>query len=140
MYKRQTLRADKADYFDLRLNPRFTAVYSLTESQHLRVSYQSGYRFPSIFEGFSNINSGGVKRVGGLPVMSQGIFENSYIRTSIDAFQAAVTAGVNKLGASKRDSLIKSNMGLLQKNTYTYLRPEFIRSFEIGYKLSLIHI
>lgn len=129
-----TLRADKADYFDLKLNPRFTAVYSLTESQHVRASYQSGYRFPSIFEGFSNINSGGVKRVGGLPVMSQGIFENSYIRTSIDAFQAAVTAGVNKLGTSKRDSLIKSNLGLLQKNTYTYLRPEFIRSFEIGYK------
>lgn len=129
-----TLRADKADYFDLKLNPRFTAVHSLTELQHLRASYQSGYRFPSIFEGFSNINSGRVKRVGGLPVMSQGIFENSYISTSIDAFQAAVTAGVNKLGASKQDSLIKSNMRLLQKNSYTYLRPEFIRSFEIGYK------
>ncbi|MEI7582280.1 TonB-dependent receptor [Runella sp.] len=129
-----TLRADKADYFNLKLNPRFTAVYSVTENHHFRASYQSGYRFPSIFEGFSNINSGGVKRVGGLPVMSQGIFENSYIRTSIDAFQAAVTAGVNKLGVDKRDSLVKANLGLLQRNTYTYLRPEFIRSIEVGYK------
>lgn len=129
-----TLRADKADYFTLKLNPRFTAVYSITENHHFRASYQSGYRFPSIFEGFSNINSGGVKRVGGLPVMSQGIFENSYIRTSIDAFQAAVNAGVNKVGVSKRDSLVKANLGLLQQNTYTYLRPEFIRSIEVGYK------
>lgn len=129
-----TLRGDKADYFDLKLNPRFTAVYSPNDNHHIRASYQSGYRFPSIFEGFSNINSGGVKRVGGLPVMSQGIFENSYIRTSIDAYQAAVNAGINKLGVGKRDSLIKANLGLLQRNTYTYLRPEFIRSIEIGYK------
>lgn len=129
-----TLRVDKADYFTTKLNPRFTAVYSPIQNHHFRASYQSGYRFPSIFEGFSNINSGGVKRVGGLPVMSQGIFENSYIRTSIDAFQAAVNAGVNRLGVSKRDSLVKANLGLLQRNAYTYLRPEFIRSFEIGYK------
>lgn len=129
-----TLRADKADYFDLKLNPRFTAVYSVTENHHFRASYQSGYRFPSIFEGFSNINSGGVKRVGGLPVMSQGIFENSYLRTSIDAFQAAINAGVNRLGVGRRDSLVKANLGLLQRNTYTYLCPEFIRSLEMGYK------
>lgn len=129
-----TLRADKADYFTLKLNPRFTAVYSVSAHHHFRASFQSGYRFPSIFEGFSNINSGGVKRVGGLPVMSQGIFENSYLRSSIDAFQAAVNTGVNRLGTAKRDSLIKANVGLLQRNTYTYLRPEFIRSVEIGYK------
>ncbi len=129
-----TLRADKADYFDLKLNPRFTAVYAFHENHHLRASYQSGYRFPSIFEGFSNINSGGVKRVGGLPIMSQGIFENSYLRTSIDAYQAAVNAGINRLGVGKRDSLVKVNTGLLQRNTYTYLRPEFIRSMEMGYK------
>ena len=129
-----TIRSDKADYFSIRVNPRFTAVFSPTNEHHFRASYQNGYRFPSIFEGFSNINSGGVKRVGGLPVMSQGIFENSYLRKSIDDFQAAVNAGVNLLGQSKRDSLIRNKSSLLQKNPYTYLRPEFIRSFEIGYK------
>ena len=129
-----TLRSDKADYFTLRVNPRFTAVFSPTAQYHFRASYQSGYRFPSIFEGFSNINSGGVKRVGGLPVMSQGIFENAYLRKSIDDFQAAVNAGVNQLSQSKRDSLIRNKANLLQKNPYTYLRPEFIRSFEVGYK------
>jgi len=129
-----TLRADKADYFTTRYNPRFTAVYSPNDYQHLRLSYQSGYRFPSIFEGFSNINSGGVKRVGGLPVMSNGIFENSYLRKSVDDFQAAITVGVNKFGVPKRDSLIKANVGILKRSPYTYLRPEYIRSFEFGYK------
>ncbi|MDJ1500252.1 TonB-dependent receptor [Xanthocytophaga agilis] len=129
-----TLRWDKSDYFTLKWNPRVTVVYSPSEMHHFRTSFQSGYRFPSIFEGFSNVTSGGVKRVGGLPVMSNGIFENSYIRSSVDAFVSAVNAGVNKLGASKRDSLIVANAGLITRNTYTYLKPEKIQSLEVGYK------
>ena len=60
-----TLRADKNEYFPLKWNPRFTLVYSPTSTQGVRFSYQNGYRFPSVFEAFSNVNSGGVKRVGG---------------------------------------------------------------------------
>jgi len=73
-----TGRADKNDYFSTRFNPRLTAVYSPTQRHNFRLSYQSGYRFPSLFEGFSNVNSGQVHRVGGLRVMSDGVFENSY--------------------------------------------------------------
>lgn len=126
-----TLRADKADYFDWKLNPRFTIVYSPKEILHIRSSYQSGYRFPSIFEGFSNVNSGGVKRVGGLKIMSDGIFENSYTKASIDAFQAQVTTDVNTNGLTQAQA-IEQNKGLLKKNPYTYLKPEYVRSFEIG--------
>ena len=129
-----TLRADKNDYFALKLNPRFTAVLSPTPRQHFRLSYQSGYRFPSLFEGFSNVNSGQVKRIGGLRVMSDGVFENSYLRSSIDRFNAVVTAGINGSPAQTRAQAIAANQGLLVKNPYTYLRPEYIRSLEAGYK------
>ncbi|RYE10311.1 MAG: TonB-dependent receptor, partial [Sphingobacteriaceae bacterium] len=95
-----TLRADRNDYFNLKFNPRFTAVYSPVEEQNFRVSFQSGYRFPSIFEAFSNVNSGGVKRIGGLRVMSDGVLENSYLKNSIDAFQAAVKNDFNTQGLS----------------------------------------
>ncbi len=137
-----TLRADKNDYFNLRLNPRLTAVYSPTPRHHFRLSYQSGYRFPSLFEGFSNVNSGQVKRIGGLRIMSDGVFENSYLRTSIDAFNTAVTAAVNanastQTAAQKRQAAILQNQSLLVKNPYTYLRPEYIRSLELGYKAAL---
>lgn len=132
-----TLRADKNDYFSTRVNPRLTAVYSPTQRHNFRVSYQSGYRFPSLFEGFSNVNSGQVKRIGGLRVMSDGVFENSYLRSSIDAFGAAVTRGVNTGGLS-RSQAISQNQGLLQKNPYTYLRPEHINSIELGYKAALL--
>jgi outer membrane receptor protein involved in Fe transport len=128
-----TLRADKNEYFKLRLNPRVTAVYSITSNSHLRFSFQRGFRFPSIFEAFSNVKSGGVKRVGGLRVMSTGIFENAYKRTSIDAFQAAVVSDVNQSDLTTDEAIIK-NQDILVKNDYSYVQPEQIRSFEIGYR------
>jgi len=128
-----TIRADKADYFNWKFNPRVTLVYSPKEAINFRASYQSGYRFPSIFEGFSNVNSGGVKRVGGLKIMSEGVFENSYTKASIDAFQAQVTSDMNTLGLTQAQA-IENNKGMLKKNPYTYLQPEFVRSIEFGFR------
>ena len=137
-----TLRVDKNDYFNAKFNPRLTAVYSPTQRHNFRLSYQSGYRFPSLFEGFSNVNSGQVKRIGGLRVMSDGVFENSYLRTSIDAFNAAVTASINantsaQTAAQKKAAAILANQATLVKDPYTYLKPEYIRSLELGYKAAL---
>lgn len=132
------LRADKNDYFSLKWNPRFTAVFSPSYQHNFRVSFQSGYRFPSIFEAYSNVNSGGVKRVGGLPVMSNGIFENAWLQTSITAFQGAVLNDINKNGLTKTAAIIK-NKGLLKKNPYTYLNPEHVQSIEVGYKGMLLN-
>jgi len=127
------VRADKNDYFPLAWNPRFTAVYSPAYTHNFRVSFQTGYRYPSIFEAYSNVNSGGVKRVGGLPVMSNGIFENAWLQSSITAFQAAVLNDINKNGLSKNAAITK-NSGLLKKDPYTYIRPEYMKSIEAGYK------
>lgn len=128
-----SLRLDKNRYFNLRLNPRLSAVFSPTENHNFRASFQTGYRFPSLFEAFSNVNSGGVKRVGGLRIMSQGIFENSYFRTSIDQFQAAINTDVNT-NRLTTEQAIQKNKGLLRPNTYTYLKLEQVNSFEVGYK------
>lgn len=77
----------------------------------------------------SNVNSGGVKRVGGLRIMSDEIFKNSYTKASIDKFQAQVTSDINTLGLAQAAALDK-NKAIVQKNPYTYLKPEFVRSFE----------
>ncbi len=127
------MRADKNDYFNTTFNPRFSAVYSPVHNHNIRASFQSGYRFPSIFEAYSNVNSGGVKRVGGLPVMSSGIFENAWLTTSITAFQTAVLADINQAGLTQA-AAIEKNKGLLRKNPYTYLKPEHARTWEAGYK------
>jgi outer membrane receptor protein involved in Fe transport len=127
------LRTDKNDYFNSTFNPRISAVYSPVHNHNIRASFQSGYRFPSIFEAYSNVNSGGVKRVGGLPVMSNGIFENAWLATSITAFQTTVLADINQGGLSQA-AAIEKNKGLLRKNTYTYLKPEHAQTWEAGYK------
>jgi iron complex outermembrane receptor protein len=86
-----------------------------------------------LFEAFSNINSGGVKRVGGLPVMSSGIFENRYLRASVDAFQAANTNDGNRNGLTIAQA-IEKNKSLLKRNSYTYLQPEQVKGLEAGYR------
>lgn len=126
-----TIRVDKTNFFDVKFNPRFSLVYVPTKKISIRSSYQSGYRFPSIFEGFSNIKSGGVQRIGGLQIMSNGIFENAYLKSSIESFQSQVNNDVNSLGLSQNQAIVK-NKNLLVKNTYTYLQPEFIQTFEFG--------
>lgn len=128
-----SLRLDKNTYFDARLNPRVSVVYSPTDAHNIRLSYQNGYRFPSLFEGFTNINSGGVRRVGGLPIMSRGVYENVYLVTSINAFQTAITTDVNTNGLTTAQA-IQKNQGLLRRSPYTYLNPEQVNSFEVGYK------
>jgi outer membrane receptor protein involved in Fe transport len=127
------LRADKNDYFPLAWSPRFTAVYSPVSRHSFRLSFQSGYRFPSIFEAYSNVNSGGVKRVGGLPVMSHGIFENAWLQSSITTFQQAVLNDINANGMTQSAAIIH-DQSLLKKNPYTYIKPEHVNSIEGGYK------
>jgi iron complex outermembrane receptor protein len=127
------LRVDKNQYFTARVNPRIAVVYSPANEHNFRFAIQEGHRFPSLFEAFSNINSGGVKRVGGLPVMSNGIFENSYLRASIDAFQAANTNDVNRNGLTLAEAIDK-NTGLLKHNSYSYLQPEQVKGLEAGYR------
>jgi outer membrane receptor protein involved in Fe transport len=131
------LRLEKNQYFTPKLNPRLAVVYAPVQGHTVRVSAQHGFRFPSIFEAFSNINSGGRKRVGGLPVMSEGVFENSYTQASITQFQRAVQADVNTNGMTVSDAVVR-NKNLLRKNPYTYLEPEQVTSFEAGYRATLL--
>jgi iron complex outermembrane receptor protein len=127
------LRADKNDYFKMLFNPGFTAVYSPVPKHNFRVAYQAGYRYPILFEAYSNVNSGGIKRVGGLPVMSNDIFENAWLQSSITAFQPAVLNDINSNGLT-RNAAIEKNGYLLKKNPYSYIKPEHVSSFEAGYK------
>jgi iron complex outermembrane receptor protein len=65
--------------------------------------------------------------------MSQGIFENAWLQSSITAFQQAVLNDINANGLSQ-NSAIEKDRGLLKKNPYTYIRPEHVNSIEGGYK------
>lgn len=130
-----SVRVDKTEYFSPKVNPRIALVYSPVQKHNFRVSFQNGYRFPTLFEGFAFVNNGGVRRLGGLQDVSQHLqaFENSYINSSVTAFKNAVNADINNNGMSQTDA-IQKEAGVLQQSTYTYIQPEHINSFEVGYK------
>jgi len=130
-----SVRLDKNEYFDPQVNPRFAAVYTLKEHHTFRASYQNGYRFPSLFEGFSTVNNGGVIRYGGLRLLTEKLqlFENSYTRSSVDAFNAAIATDINTNGKTKNQAIL-DNQTKLARNIYTYLEPEQINAIDFGYR------
>lgn len=134
-----SVRADKQQYFDLKFNPRLAAVYSIKDKVHVRVAFQNGFRFPTLFEGFSYVDNGGIKRLGGLEILSGNlnIHENSYTRVSQDEFNNAVKEDLNN-GLTEVQA-IEKNKGKLVQSNYGFIKPEHINSFETGLKTVILN-
>ncbi|NML69796.1 TonB-dependent receptor [Chryseobacterium sp. RP-3-3] len=133
------LRADRNPEFDTKLNPRVSVVYSPVNQHNFRVSFQNGYRFPSLFEALSFVNNGNVRRVGGLSKANEGLgyLENSYTLASIDQFTSAVNKDVD--GGLNQNQAALKNRNLLTAANLPKLQPEKVTSFEIGYKSALFN-
>lgn len=129
-----SLRVDRNPEFEAKLNPRIAIVYSPQQNHNFRISYQNGFRFPSLFEALSFVNNGNVRRVGGLPRVNEGLgfLENSYTLTSIDQFNAAVNTAVD--GGTSKNTAALNNRNLLVVANLPQMQPEQINSFEVGYK------
>ncbi|NML65396.1 TonB-dependent receptor [Hymenobacter sp. RP-2-7] len=133
-----SLRVDYNPEFTPKVNPRVAAVYTLAEKHNFRASYQNGWRFPSLFEALSFVNNGNVRRVGGLAHVNEGLnyLQNSYTRTSIDNFNAAVNAYVaaNAGSTAAQAALLPQTRALLQVANLRTEQPEQINAFEVGYR------
>ena len=135
-----SLRIDKNTEYDAKFNPRFSAVYTLNKIHSFRASWQNGFRFPSLFEAFSFVNNGGVRRVGGLPIVEQGLnyYSNAALSSSITAFTNKVNALRNVTpGLSFNDAALQAS-NLLKVGNAAPLKPEQINSLEVGYRASLL--
>ncbi|MGG5209264.1 TonB-dependent receptor [Chryseobacterium sp. MIQD13] len=133
------LRVDRNPEFETKFNPRISLVYSPVNQHNFRVSFQNGYRFPSLFEALSFVNNGNVRRVGGLPQANEGLgyLENSYTLASIDQFIGAVNKDVD--GGLNQNQAALKNRNLLTAANLPKLQPEKVNSFEIGYKSALLN-
>jgi outer membrane receptor protein involved in Fe transport len=133
-----SLRFDKNSEYTAKLNPRIAAVYSLNKIHNFRFSWQNGFRFPSLFEAYSFVNNGGVRRVGGLPIVEEGLnyYTNSVLTNSVTAYNTAVNTAKTQ-GASQTDAELAS-AHLLKVANPQPLKPEQISSFELGYTASLL--
>ena len=134
-----SLRFDKNTEYDVKFNPRFSAVYTLNKIHTFRASWQNGFRFPSLFEAFSFVNNGGVRRVGGLPIVEEGLgyYTNAALSSSVTAFTNKVNALRNATpGLSLTNAELQAS-NLLKIGNAAPLKPEQINSFEVGYRSSL---
>ncbi|MBK9488870.1 MAG: TonB-dependent receptor, partial [Haliscomenobacter sp.] len=129
-----SIRYDHNYDFPGRWNPRLAAVYSPNEKWNYRISYQSGVRFPALFEALSYVNNGNVRRVGGLAKVNEGLgfLENSYTLNSLDLFAAAVNKDV-AAGSTRNDAGIK-NRNLLVVANLPQLEPEAVQAWDAGVK------
>ncbi|MCB0666551.1 MAG: TonB-dependent receptor [Saprospiraceae bacterium] len=127
-------RFDKNQNFKGRLTPRASAVYTLRKNHNFRASYQTGFRNPTPGDMYIKLNAGPITILGAAPdnVEGTGAYENSITTSSLDpffgAFQSALAQGI-----SFPDAVIQ-NKDLLVKSSVPYIKPEQIKTFEIGYK------
>jgi outer membrane receptor protein involved in Fe transport len=132
-----SLRYDKSQQFEGKFNPRIAAVYTTPDQRHnFRASWQNGFRFPSLFEAYSFVNNGGVRRVGGLAFIEEGLgyFKNSFLTSSATAFTTAVNKITNGNTGVTRAEAEQQSAGVLKVANLDAIRPEQIHSFEAGYK------
>ncbi|MEP1086604.1 carboxypeptidase-like regulatory domain-containing protein [Algoriphagus sp.] len=123
-----SIRYDKNENFKGQLNPRISGVYSQGNS-NLRVSYQTGFRNPTTQGQHIDLNVVSSRLIGGLPYYRDkyDIFTNAYSLASVNNYVAAVGTGLSPVDPRAT--------GLLEQVTsLPELRPERVRSFEIGYK------
>jgi outer membrane receptor protein involved in Fe transport len=127
-------RYDKNQSFDGNFTPRASAVFSPNERNNFRVSYQTGFRNPTVPDQYIKLNVGPIIILGGAPANSRGLnaYENSFNASSLGAFfggfQQDLQNGVPfpQAVANNKDKLVKSNV--------PYIKPEQTTCYEVGYK------
>jgi outer membrane receptor protein involved in Fe transport len=125
-----SLRYDKNENFDGQINPRISGV--LTQNNHnIRLSYQTGFRMPTTQAQHIDLNVVSARLIGGLPYYREkyDIFTNAFTLASVEQYVAKVGSGTSPISPEAT--------ALLQPATaedFPELRPEQVRSIEIGYK------
>lgn len=116
-------RYDKQGNFDGRFTPRFTAVVKVAENNNLRFSYQTAYRFPTNQDQYISLITGSGTLIGCLPSFQTYYKLNSTLPGYTPESILAYRASGNPL-----------NTSLLVQGTYSPVKPETVRSFEVGYR------
>ncbi|GGF26656.1 membrane protein [Echinicola rosea] len=123
-----SIRYDKNENFKGQVNPRFAAVFSQGNS-NIRFSYQTGFRMPTTQGQHIDLNVVSARLLGGLPYYREKyqIFENAFSIASVNNYIAKVGEGLSPVSP-------EATAELVPVNDLPALKPEQVKSFEIGYK------
>ncbi|MEJ7767121.1 MAG: TonB-dependent receptor [Chitinophagaceae bacterium] len=112
-------RYDKSKNFEGRFTPRVTALIKVTDNNNIRMSYQSGYRFPTTQDQYINLFTGTTTLIGSLPE-----FADYYNFKGNPVYTAQSIAKYRET----------TNLSDLQKGQFSKLESEKVNSLEFGYK------
>ena len=116
-------RSDKQTNFKSQPTPRITAVIKVAKDNNIRVSYQTAYRFPTNQDQYISLITGAGTLIGSLPS-----FQDYYkLKTTLPGYTPQSIIAYRASGNS-------INTNALVRGTYQPLRPETMRSVELGYK------
>ena len=118
-----TIRADKNQNFDWVFSPAASLVWKPREQDYFRVSFSSALRNPTLADQYLYLDVGPATLVGNLQGRDSLVTVSSFIdyRESISA--------TNGLPFGNLDTMQYFNIALL--------RPEQVRSIEVGYRTTL---
>lgn len=128
-----SIRYDKNENFKGQFSPRISGVWTEGNS-NFRLSYQTGFRMPTTQGQHIDLNVVSARLIGGLPYYREkyNIFENAFSLGSVQRYAAAVGAGASPVAPEAT--------ALLQRvESLPDLRPEQVRSTELGYKGLLLN-
>jgi outer membrane receptor protein involved in Fe transport len=111
-----SLRLDKNQNFEPQLSPRLSAVYSI-RSHNFRIAAQSAFRSPTLQNQYILLDLGPIMLAGNLEGR-----ENLYTWESVENF------------LDLYDSTYAIDPSLLRTTALAPLKPEQIRSIELGYR------
>jgi iron complex outermembrane recepter protein len=126
-----SIRYDKNENFEGRITPRVSAVYTFSESHNIRASFQTGFRNPDTQAQFIYFPAGTNTLLGSAKANAEryGVHEGgAWTRGSYEAFLAS-GGTLNADGTTNG-----GNASLLVEDYVEYVKPEQLKSFEVGYK------
>ncbi len=123
-----SLRYDKNENFQGQFSPRLSAVLTQGNS-NFRAAFQTGFRNPTTQGQHIDLNVVAARLIGGLSYYRDKykIFDNAFSQASVNEYVAAVGAG--------RSPVDPEATALLERvESLPDLRPEQVKSVEVGYK------
>jgi len=128
-----SIRYDKMKDFDGHFTPRVSLVYSPEQNHHFRISYQTGFRNPTMIDQFVYLPVPAGIAVGGVPSTASryGVYNGgSWTKESFDDF----TNQGGTLDPTTGEILQNPGNVTLETANIPYTEPEQLWSYEIGYK------
>jgi iron complex outermembrane receptor protein len=135
-----SVRIDKFDNFDADITPRIGVVYKIRQKHFIRASFQTGTRNPDPFDQYRYWNFDNIYGVGGTSIQDKKylLHQRGFDIPSVSDFNDQVNSYVEEHGQDSLNTAIQLFKGLLRPAGLKYIRPEKIKTIEVGYQALLI--